>query len=126
MAEAFLKKHGSYKFDVFSAGLNPSEIHPYTKKVMKERGMNLEGQYSKSFKLYMGKKHFAYLITVCEAAEKECPSTFPGVVMRLHWPFDDPASAEGTEEQKLQKFREVRNQIENQILDWLTGFNKKE
>ncbi len=74
MAEAFLKKYGGDKFEAYSAGLEPKAIHPYTEQVMQEIGIPLTGQYSKSFREYMGKVHFAYLITVCAEAEKNCPS----------------------------------------------------
>ena len=119
MAEAFLKKYGGDRFEAYSAGLEPKEIHPYAEQVMKEIGIPLTGQYSKSFREYMGKVHFAYLITVCSEAEKNCPTTFPGIGQRLHWSFDDPAAFGGTEDEKIMKFREVRNKIERKIKEWL-------
>jgi len=117
MAEAFLRKYASDQFEVYSAGLEPKPINPLTIKVMEEIGFDMSGQYSKPLTLYLGKVHFGYLITVCSDAEKECP-IFPGMGMRLHWPFDDPAKFEGNEEQKLQKFREVRNQIDQKVQEW--------
>lgn len=121
MAEAFLKKYAGDEFEAFSAGLEPKGIHPYTIEVMEEIGLGLEGHRAKSYSEYMGKKHFAYLITVCAEAEKRCPKAFPGVGQRIHWPFDDPAAEEGNEEQKLQKFRQVRDQINHRIKEWLKG-----
>lgn len=118
MAEAFLKKYASDKFDVYSAGLEPGEINPYTKKVMEEIGFDLSDHRSKGLKEFMGKMLIGYLITVCSNAEERCPF-FPGIAKRLHWPFDDPASFEGTEEEKLEKFREVRDQIKEKIQSWL-------
>jgi protein tyrosine phosphatase len=82
---------------------------------MNEIGISVEGQYSKSLREYLGRQLFAYLITVCADAEEKCPSVWPGVQYRLHWKFDDPAAAEGTDEQKLAKFREVRDQIETAV-----------
>jgi arsenate reductase len=120
MAEAFLRKYGSDEYIAFSAGLEPEGIHPFTIKVMEEIGISMEGHFAKPFSDYMGKERFAFLITVCAQAEVNCPKAFPGVAIRLHWPFDDPAEAEGTEEEKLQKFRDVRDQIEQMIKDWLT------
>jgi arsenate reductase len=119
MAEAFLRKHAGEHFEAFSAGLNPGIIHPHTERVMREIGIDLSGQYSKSVKEYFGKMSFAYLVTVCAKAEENCPSTFPSVSNRLRWSFDDPAAVEGSEDVKLQKFREVRDQIEQRILQWL-------
>jgi len=119
MAEAFLKKYGGDKFEAYSAGLEPKPIHPYTEQVMQEIGVPLTDQYSKSFREYMGKVHFAYLITVCAEAEKNCPTTFPGVGQRLHWTFEDPAAFGGSDEEKMTKFREVRDKIEQEIKKWL-------
>jgi arsenate reductase len=119
MAEAFLKKYGGDKFEANSAGLEPKGIHPYTEQVMQEIGIPLTGQYSKGFLEYMGKIHFAYLITVCGEAEKNCPTTFPGVGQRLHWSFEDPAAFEGSDEEKIAKFRETRDKIEQKIKEWL-------
>jgi arsenate reductase len=86
---------------------------------MEEIGVSLSGQYSKNVKEYMGKVRFGYLITVCEEAEKNCPTAFPSIVQIIHWSFEDPASFAGSEDEKLAKFREVRNQIERQIREWL-------
>ncbi|MGO8942191.1 MAG: arsenate reductase ArsC [Syntrophobacteraceae bacterium] len=119
MAEAFLRKYAGKHFEAYSAGLAPSSINPYTERVMREIGIDLSGQRSKSVKEFLGKMSFRYLITVCAEAEANCPTTFPGVSYRLSWPFDDPAAAGGSEEEKLQKFREVRDQIEKRIKLWL-------
>jgi arsenate reductase (thioredoxin) len=119
MAEGFLKKYGGDNFEAYSAGLEPKAIHPYTEQVMQEIGIPLTGQYSKSFREYMGKVHFAFLITVCAEAEKNCPTTFPGVGQRLHWSFDDPAAFEGSEDEKIAKFRKVRDEIEQRVRGWL-------
>ena len=119
MAEALLRKHGGDRFESYSAGLEPKGINPYTRRVMDEVGLDLAGQSSKAVEAYMGKKHFGYLITVCAHAEENCPATFPSVSQRLHWAFDDPAAFEGTEEETLAKFREVRDQIDVRIQQWL-------
>lgn len=119
MAEAFVKKYAGDRFEVYSAGYEPKEIHPLTYKVMAEKGFDLSGQYSKGVKDFLGKINFRYLIIVCEKAEKTCPKTFPWVLFRLFWPFDDPATTQGTEEEKLAKFREVRDEIDQRIQSWL-------
>jgi len=119
MAEAFLKKYGGDNFDAYSAGLEPKDIHPYTERVMEEIGVSLSGQYSKHVKEYMGKVHFGYLIAVCDEAEKNCPTAFPSVSQRIHWSFEDPAAFVGSDDEKLAKFREVRDRIEQQIKEWL-------
>jgi arsenate reductase (thioredoxin) len=119
MAEALLRYYADPYFDVYSAGLEPKGINPFTRRIMEEIGLDLQGQYSKSVSEYLGKETFAYLVTVCAHAERNCPTTFLGFGRRLHWYFDDPAAVDGTDEEKIAKFREVRNQIEHKILDWL-------
>ena len=123
MAEAFLRSYAGDRFEVFSAGLEPKELHPLATKVMKEKEISMEGQYSKPLMLYAGKIHFSYLITVCDNAEKKCP-IFPGMGTRLHWPFEDPAAFEGSEDEKVAKFRDVRDQIDHRIQTWLAEVNK--
>ena len=120
MAEAFLRKYGGDQFDAYSAGTDPKSINPYTGRVMKEIGGNLSGQYSKHIMEYMGKVHFGYLITLCNEAEKSCPTTFPGIAQRLQWSFEDPAALEGSDDEKLMRFREVRDKIGERIKSWLS------
>jgi len=119
MAEAFMRKHGGDQYDVYSAGTEPKDINPYTKRVMEEAGMSLSDQYSKHVREFMGKIHFAYVITLCDEAEKSCPAIFPGMGQRLHWSFEDPAAFVGSDDEKLAKFREVRDRIELLIKEWL-------
>ncbi len=117
MAEAFLRKYADDYFEVYSAGFKPRPIHPYTLMVMSELGYDLSNQHSKALSEYLG-KHFGIIITVCKKAEESCP-TLPGVSTRLYWPFEDPAAFQGTEEEKLAKFREIRDQINEKIKAWL-------
>nr|MBC7243775.1 arsenate reductase ArsC [Chloroflexota bacterium] len=123
IAEAFLKKYAGDRFEVYSAGLEPTAIHPYAKQVMEEIGISMDGHYAKSVQQWLGQVHFSYLITVCAKAEERCP-IFPGMGQRLSWPFDDPAAFEGSEEEKLNKFRQVRDQIEQRIREWLADKHK--
>jgi arsenate reductase len=119
MAEAFLSRYGGDAFEVYSAGLEPKGMHPFTIRVMNEIGFDLAGQYSKGVDEFLGKVLFQYLITVCDQADKNCPVIWPGVSYRMHWSFEDPAAFEGSEEEKLAKFREVRDLIEAQVKWWL-------
>ncbi|MGO9567338.1 MAG: arsenate reductase ArsC [Desulfomonilaceae bacterium] len=118
MAEAFLRKFAGDRFDAYSAGFKPTELNPFVKQVMEEIGINMSGYRSKALKEFLGKTHFGYLITVCMKAEAECP-IFPGLSVRLYWPFEDPAAFEGSEEEKLAKFREIRDKVREQIESWL-------
>jgi len=119
MAEAFLRKYADDRFEAHSAGLEPKGMNPLTVQVMKEVGLDVSSQRSKGINEYLGKVLFQYLITVCDDAEKNCPTVWPGVNTRLHWSFEDPAKFEGSDEQKLAKFRQVRDLIEQKIIAWL-------
>jgi len=120
MAEALLRKHAGDRFDVYSAGLQPTQVHPYAMKVMAEIGIDMASQRAKGVGEFLGKMNPAYVIIVCEKARQRCPTAFPatGATM-IAWPIDDPAEAEGTEEDRLRKFREARDQIAARIRDWL-------
>lgn len=124
MAEAFLRKYAGDQYDVYSAGLDPKGINPYTVRVMKETGIGLEGQWSKKVSEYLGKSIFRHLITVCSDAEKNCPTAFlMSAGHHEHWNFEDPAAFVGTDEETIAKFREVRDQIDRKIRDWLAERN---
>ncbi len=119
MAEAFLREHGGDRFEAYSAGCEVAdEIHPYATEVMQEVGIDISDQYPKGLRTYMGKMGFNYSIIVCARAEKDCPKTFPGVGTRLVWIFDDPRAQDVPAEEMLNTFREVRDEIEQKILDW--------
>src|SRR5918999_965459 len=120
MAEAFLRELAGERFEVYSAGCNPiGEVHPYTVEVMHEIGIDIQDQYPKGLRTYMGKMGFNYSIIVCARAEKDCPKTFPGVGTRLIWIFEDPRAEDVPEEEMLNTFREIRDEVEQKILDWL-------
>jgi arsenate reductase len=119
MAEAFLRKYAGERFEAHSAGLEPKGINPFTTQVMEEIGISLEGQTSKGVGEYLGKTHFSYLFTVCGHAEQNCPRIFLTQGKHTHWDFEDPAAFEGTGDEKLDKFREVRDQIDGRIRTWL-------
>jgi arsenate reductase len=123
MAEAFLRKYADEQFEVHSAGLEPKGLNPLTVQVMEEAGMDISGQTSKGVDTYLGKVLFQYLITVCDDADKNCPAVWPGVNTRMHWSFQDPAAFEGSDEEKLNKFREVRDLIEHKIKAWVAEEN---
>ncbi len=119
MAEAFLRSRGGDRFEAFSAGFEPQEIDPMTIAVMEERGFDMSGARAKGLHEFLGKVHFGYLIIVCDRDERGCPKTFPSMGTRLMWPFEDPVAFAGTEEERLAKFREVRDAIETRIGEWL-------
>ena len=125
MAEAFLRHHAGDQFEVYSAGFEPAPIHPYVYRVMEEVDLDLEGQHSKGVNEFFNEVYFGILITVCDKAEKRCP-TFPGLGERQYWPIEDPVAVEGTEAEKLAAFRRARDQIEQHILNWLESRGREE
>ena len=125
IAEAFLRKYAGDRFEVHSAGLDPTGLHPLARKVMEELGFDMRNHVSKDLREFLGKTHFGYLVTVCAGAEATCP-VFPDAGIKLHWPFDDPSAFQGTEEEKLAKFRVIRDQISARIQSWLNEVQPKQ
>ncbi|MGI8650305.1 MAG: arsenate reductase ArsC [Rubrobacter sp.] len=120
IAEALLRHHAGDRFEAYSAGVHAAgEMHPHVEEVLGEIGVDLADQHPKGLGEYFGKVGFNYLIIVCARAEEECPTTFPGVGTRFSWIFDDPRDASVADEDRLEKFREVRDGIELRLLDWL-------
>jgi arsenate reductase len=119
MAEAFLRKYGGESFEAHSAGLKTKGLNPYTIQEMEEIGIPLDSHTSKDLRVYLGHVNFGYLITVCDHAEKNYPTTFVGISQRLHLSFEDPAAFEGTHEEKLAKFRQVCDRIQPNFQQWL-------
>jgi len=120
IAEGFARKYISDRFEVFSAGISPSAVNPYAIKVMREIRIDIGRQQSKSVNTLLSLP-FEYVITVCDQANEMCPNFTGPVRNRLHWGFEDPASAKGTEEEILQKFREVRDLIGKKIKEYFTS-----
>ena len=119
MAEAFLRRMAGDHFDVYSAELEPKGVNPLTVEVMAEIGYDLTGAHAKSVSKFLGNGLFQYLVTVCDQAEQNCPTAWPGVSQRLHWSFEDPAAFGGSHEARLEKFRQVRDQIEQKVYAWV-------
>jgi len=120
MAEAFLKQMAGDRFEVESAGLEPGKLNPMVVEVMKEGGIDISQNKTKSvFDFYKAGKKYDYVITVCDGSQSgQCP-IFPGGGQKLHWSFDDPSSFQGTMEERIEKTRKVRDKIEHQIVKWL-------
>lgn len=117
MAEALLRELGGEDFEVASAGTDPQPIHPLTRTVMRELGMDLAGQSPKSLERYLGEA-FDFVITVCDKTRDRCPN-FPGDNERIHWSFADPAQVGGAPAEQLQAFRQVRNEIRDRLRPWI-------
>jgi len=125
MAEALLKQIARDKFEVESSGLEPGELNLLAIEVMRELGIDISQNKTKSvFDFYKQGRRYDYVITVCDESQaQKCP-VFPGTAAtrRIHWSFDDPASFQGTWEEKLEKTRQVRDKIKQQIEQWLKSF----
>jgi arsenate reductase len=120
MAEAFLNKHGGDRFEAESAGIEPGKMNPNVVKVMQEVGIDLSQKGTKGvFDLFRQGKFYNAVITVCDAASAERCPVFPGVVKRIAWSFEDPSSFKGSPEEILQHTREVRDEIEKAVLDFI-------
>jgi arsenate reductase len=125
MAEAFLKKHGGDDFDADSAGFEPGEINPLVIDAMKEVGIDISQKTTKSvFELYKKGRLYNYVITVCDAANAQRCPVFPGFTVRFSWSFDDPAGFTGSYEEKLDRTRIVRDQIQEQVKDFVEKVRK--
>lgn len=113
MAEVVLRHKGGPDFEVFSAGTEPGVVRPLTLRVLQEGGFDTSGLRSKSVSEFLGQR-FDYVITVCDQARQTCP-VFPGSGGSLHWGYEDPSEASGTEEERLAVYRRVFTQIGNRI-----------
>ena len=126
MAEAFLRLYVGDQYEAYSAGIEPKgHILPDVLTVMKERGLALSNQTSKGVEEYLGKVHFAYVITVCADAEENCPAVFLNMGKHEHWPFNDPAKFKGSDDERLKRVREVRDQIDQRVLHWIEKQDKE-
>lgn len=121
IAEGFFRILGDEKIEISSAGLTTHGLNPLAVKTMSEIDIDISGQTSDSLEKYL-RLSFDYLITVCDKAAENCP-VFPGQAKRLHWPFDDPAKAAGSESEKLLIFAKVRDAIGERVKQFLSELN---
>ena len=113
MAEGLLRHLARDRFEVMSAGTEATHVRPLAIRVMEEIGIDISGQESKTLDRYL-QEPIDYVITVCDEANEACPF-FPGAQSRLHWSFEDPSKAEGSEEERLAVFRRVRDGIKDRM-----------
>jgi arsenate reductase len=113
MGEGLLRHDGGDRYEVFSAGTNPTQVRPEAVAVMREIGIDISGHRSKSVDEFVGQP-FDYVVTVCDNARESCP-IFPAGTQRLHWSLEDPAAILGTEEERLTGFRRIRDELRDRI-----------
>jgi arsenate reductase (thioredoxin) len=109
MAEGLLRHDAGAAIKVFSAGTKPTQVRPEAVAVMREAGIDISGQRSKSVDEFEG-QDFNYVITVCDNAKQSCP-VFPAKTKRIHWSIEDPAAVQGSEEERLAAFRRIRDEL---------------
>lgn len=119
MAEGWLRHLAGDRFEVFSAGTQPVGLNPGAVEVMRESGVDISAHRSKHMNEFAGAS-FDYVITVCDRARETCPIV-PGARRVLHWSFDDPAAAQGSDEERRKVFRRVRDEIGDRIRTFLAG-----
>ncbi len=117
MAEAFLRTLAGDHFTVASAGIEATRVHPLAIRAMDEVGIDLR-QHTSNRVADLAGQAWDVVITVCDGAHERCP-IFPGRTARLHWSFEDPAAAAGTEEERLTVFRRIRDEIAERVRGWL-------
>jgi arsenate reductase len=113
MAEGLLRHLAGDRCEVMSAGTESTHVRPLAVRAMDELGIDISGQESMTLERYLGET-FDYVITVCDDANEACP-VFPGARRRLHWSFEDPAQATGSDEERRRVFQSVRDQIRERM-----------
>jgi len=122
MAEGLLTKLAGDRYESLSAGADPAGyVHAGAIKAMQDIGLDISDQVSKHINEFLPPNGSPpnVIVSVCSSAEKECP-TFPGKVERLHWPFDDPAHAKGTDDEIAAEFTRVRDEIKVKLESYLS------
>ncbi len=113
MAEGLLRHMAGDRLEVHSAGTRPGSVRPEAIAVLAELGIDIRGHWSKHVDEFAGQP-FDYVITVCDHADQSCP-VFPGQTRRIHWSFEDPATAAGDQPHRLSEFRRIRDQISQRL-----------
>ena len=117
MAQGLFRHLSNGTYDAHSAGVSPTTVNPLAIRAMREIGIDISRHTSDSIDQYLN-RDFDLVITVCDNAKENCP-IFPGAKDMRHWPFEDPADARGTEEERMRVFRKVRDKIRDQIANFL-------
>jgi arsenate reductase len=125
MAEAFLKKYGGDSFEVESAGLTPGALNPLAVEAMRELGIDISANKTKSvFDLYKQGRRYEYVITVCGQSQSGACPVFPGPAIRLHWDFSDPSGFTGTGEERLAQTKVVRDSIQEKVKQFIKEYSE--
>jgi arsenate reductase len=119
MAEAFLNQICGDQFEALSAGIEPGKLNPTVVEAMREIGLDISGNQTKSVdSMLKSCQAFDYVVTVCdETSAERCP-IFPGRTARLHWGFPDPSALQGGYDEKLARTRQIRDNIKARVEEW--------
>jgi arsenate reductase len=119
MAEAFLNGISGDKFEAESAGLEPGTLNPTVVELMQETGLDISENPTKSVAGMLEEgRIFDFIVAVCDGANAEKCPVFPGSGEKVHWEFDDPSAVTGTDDEKKEKVRIIRDQIKNKVEAW--------
>jgi arsenate reductase len=122
MAEALLRAKAANHFEAASAGTDPAErVHPLAVAAMREAGVDIGTARPKDVREFLGHAPVRHLITVCHDADQRCPSVWPGILTRDHWPIEDPAAFRGEAVEALARFRRVRDELSRRLDAWLVA-----
>jgi len=124
LAEGLLRHDAGSVYEVFSAGTKPTRVRPEAVAVMHEAGIDISGHRSKSVDEFLG-QDFDYVITVCDNAKESCP-VFSAKTRHIHWSIEDPAAAQGSEEERLAAFRRVRDELRERLRAFAQGEEEKQ
>ncbi len=119
MAEGLFRALAGERYTIYSAGSEPSRVHPLAIEAMAKRNIDISQHRSKSLEEFL-EQPLDYVITVCDNAAEHCP-VFLGRAIRLHWSFPDPSAIKGEHPKRLEAFRQVRDKLERQIQGWLSS-----
>jgi arsenate reductase len=119
MAEGLLRHMAGERFEVFSAGTEQTRVHPLAIEAMRRAGIDISSHSSKTLHRFLERK-LDVVITVCDNANESCPA-FPGETTRIHWSFDDPSAAQGSQEERLAEFMRIRDRISERLRGFVDG-----
>ena len=124
MAEGMLRAWGGERFEAFSAGTEATHVRSEAIEVMREIGIDIGEQRSKTIVPVLGEA-FSWVVTVCDAAKESCP-VIPGAAQQAHWSIDDPSEVEGTEAERLDAFRSARDTIRDRLHMFLLAAGRED
>lgn len=126
MAEELLRKAAGDRFEAESAGLEPGTLNPYAVAALKEEGIDISGKKTVSaFDLLKQGRYYTYVITVCDETSAETCPIFPGCRERFHWSFPDPSKFTGTDEEIMERVRDVRDSIKEKLAAWVVAVDRE-